>query len=237
MKSVHMTKIELELVVPLPYYIHSPKADAALPVLLFLHGVGEGFVNRKRIGHENALKQGPPKWLPLVAEDHPLRTAFTLIVPQLPERDTLWSQVVADVKDIVGPRLSNGARLYVMGFSKGGLGAFQIAAEIGARALVAIDASPMHLSIPRALEAVTSVADRPYWAVHTTYGGSESLARVQQFNEGMNASRHEGLTAPAAGKQWRTTRPMNGGTIDKHVGICDEVSKSPIPYQWLLQHP
>jgi hypothetical protein len=42
-------------------------------------------VNRKRLGHENVLKQGPPKVLPLVAENHPLLTSFTLLVPQLPE--------------------------------------------------------------------------------------------------------------------------------------------------------
>src|SRR5881396_2837531 len=70
-------------------------ADTA--VLLFLHGVGEGFRNPMiaGLGVRNLFRQGVPKVLcdpdVTLATGHPLMAgSFTVVAPQLPDRDTPW---------------------------------------------------------------------------------------------------------------------------------------------------
>ena len=61
----------MKLVVRLPYYIYPTEPAPERPILLFLHGVGEGFVSGVRIGHLNLLQQGPPKHLARLARRSP----------------------------------------------------------------------------------------------------------------------------------------------------------------------
>ena len=229
-----MTKMKLVLKLPYFYYPDPPVPEA--PVLLFLHGVGEGFVSRKQVGHLNLLQQGPPKHLDSLREDHPLRTSFTFVAPQLPERDTLWNEAVGDVEEIVDRYRSHGEKLYIMGFSKGGLGAFQLAKPLEARAIVAIDASPMRMTPQKAFDqCVATMGQRPFWAVYTN-----SLQHVQEFNELLTKSGHEGLSIPpktgARTRSFVRAPEEKGSPTLRHTWICDEVSVNVAPYKWLLQH-
>jgi predicted peptidase len=100
---------------------------------------------------------------------HPI-LRLTVVAPQLPDRDTPWTDVVDDVGKILAHYRTAGKKLYIMGFSKGGLGAFQVAAQLHADALVAIDASPMSLYTQKAFSRwVQPLREFPFWAIHTSY--------------------------------------------------------------------
>jgi hypothetical protein len=125
-----------------------------------------------------------------------------------------------------------------VGFSKGGLGAFQLAGQLHADALVTIDASPMAQPFKEA-HAQWVKNPPPFWAIHTTYAGNEGLRRVQDFNEVLTGNMHEGLAnAPKAGASWRTwlDAPAELQGTQRHTWIADRASESTAIYQWLLQH-
>lgn len=231
-----MASMKLELRVP--YYVHPPQSRR--PILLFLHGIGEGFVNKSQSGHDNALRQGPPKHLETLGPNHPLLNLFTLIVPQLPDRQTLWDAVVDDLHAILAPYRSADARLYLVGFSKGGLGAFQVAGRLGAAALVTIDASPMDLPARDALARRVNLARQPpFWAIYTSYTQNEDFWKIQEFNELLTDQVHSGLDVmPAVGRKIRTLEeaPPGMAPVARHVWLCDQVSACAAPYEWLLRH-
>jgi hypothetical protein len=223
----------------MPYHVHPEGPVPGRPILLFLHGAGEGFVSKERTGHENLFQQGPPKHLPSLSAGHLLRASFTLIAPQLPDRDTPWSAFTEDMQRLLAAH-HPGERLYVMGFSKGGLGAFQVAGQLEPAALVAIDASPMTTPPEAAVEKwVRPLGRLPFWAIHTTYPPTESLHRVQQFNELAVPQAHRALSAaPRRGEQARTCldAPSAMTPAECHVWVCDEVTTNEAAYRWLLAH-
>jgi predicted peptidase len=231
MKSVH----------GLGYYVHSGKSDHEAPVLLFLHGVGECFFNeknRQQIGPKSLFEQSVPKRLADASPDHPLRTSFILIAPQLPDRETPWINVVDELKEILVSHCSKRTKLYIIGFSKGGLGAFQVSDQLRADAMVTIDASPMN---QHAKEASNEWVKQPppFWAIHTSYRQDERFRKIQDFNELLTQQIHKGLdVSPAAQTRSRTCEPAPTGTegVERHVWICDQASTSAAPYHWLLQH-
>ena len=241
----------------LPYFLHKP--SEGLPNLLFLHGIGEAFITLKepirqddgtiqlgQIGHKNILQQGPPKFLEMgqdhaegLTENHPLWGRFTVIAPQLPDRETPWSHVTDDVKQIVSGHPAE--KLYIVGFSKGGLGTFQLAAALNANALVTIDASPMDDKPDDAVAKwVAPLGELPFWAIHTNYVPKEKFEKIKLFNEGLKKSEHKDLsTEPAPNSQSRlfVDPPSNKMTqIERHVWICDQVTKNAAPFEWLLKH-
>jgi len=169
----------MKLVFRLPYYAYPAKPTADAPVLLFLHGIGEGFVSKEQIGPQNLFQQGPPKHLGTLPATHPLRSSFTLVAPQLPDRETSWSDVINDVEQLLVSHRSHGGKLYIFGFSKGGLGAFQVAERLGADALVAVDASPMGVAPKDAVDQwVRPLGQLPFWAIHTSYAPGEERYRL-----------------------------------------------------------
>jgi hypothetical protein len=244
----------MKFVYRLPYYVYPEKPVAEAPVLLFLHGVGEGFISKEdplgrqtdgalhlgEIGHRNLLRQGPPKHLKTLPSGHPLLRSFTLVAPQLPDRDTLWGDAVDDVEKILGGHRSDGGKVYIVGFSKGGLGAFQVADRLDATALVTIDASPMDVAPKDAIEMwVKPMAKRPLWAIHTSYAPGERFRKIQEFNELLTLVMHNGISSPPkASAQWRSFEhaPAGKDPVQRHVWICDEATRSEAPYEWLLQH-
>lgn len=223
------------------YYVYSGKSDPQAPVLLFLHGVGECFFNEKnkqQIGPKNLFEQGIPKRLTDASPDHPLRTSFILIAPQLPDRETPWINVVDELKEILIRHCSKRPKLYIIGFSKGGLGAFQVSDQLHVDAMVIIDASPMNQP-PR--EACNQWVKQPppFWAIHTSYRHDESLRKIQDFNELLTRQTHQGLDIPPAAKTRSRTcepAPTEIEGVERHVWICDQASTSAAPYRWLLQH-
>jgi pimeloyl-ACP methyl ester carboxylesterase len=243
----------------LPYYLHKPVERA--PVLLFLHGIGEAFITVRepirqddgtiqlgQIGHRNILQQGPPKFLNLrpdhpkgLKTGHPLWNRFTVVAPQLPDRQTPWTDVIDDVEKIVSGHLSE--ELYIVGFSKGGLGAFQLARQLNAKALVTIDASPMDDKPGDAVtKYVTPLGEIPFWAIYTTYEPRhKKFLKIQEFNDGLLKGDPDNFSnQPAPNSQSRSRvkapedKPEEG---ERHGWICDQVTMSAAPFEWLLKHP
>ena len=220
-----------QLVLELPYLDFAP--EARLPVLLFLHGIGEGFADVQvgqspRIGHTNLLHHGPPRLLAdpgALPAEHPLCTRFRVVSPQLPDRATPWGApaAVAAVAHLLD-RLA-AEEVYIMGFSKGGRGAFELANALPAgriTALVTIDAAP--LETPPAVVFDQHLrpwldAARPAWLHYT-----DALPGVIALHE---------LVAGHQGSQILSHHPPPGG-VEAHGWLCDRVSRDPAVYNWLL---
>lgn len=110
----------------LPYLISIPEAphpDGARPLLVFLHGYGEGAPMPIR----DALTQHGP----LAPTASPLARAELIVVaPQLPVRGDLWVHQAGTVAGIVreahAAHGADPARTYLTGFSFGGNGVFDV---------------------------------------------------------------------------------------------------------------
>jgi len=237
----------MKLVLTLPYFIHTHEDDNPdIPLLLFLHGIGEGFVSRKQIGHLNLVQQGPPKYLYhfLLEENHPLRSQFTMIAPQLPERATLWNDknanIITDVQRILAGHQRERRKLYIMGFSKGGLGAFQVAQAVKPDAMVTMDASPMDEAPDDLAGKLARPAPCPFWAIYTDYDVKEDWIKIQVFNQLLSQDIHRSIEVhPPTNAKVITLLPRPkdvSSMVARHISVCDRVSKSRVPYEWLLQH-
>lgn len=240
----------------LSFVIRQPSRSDA-PVLVFLHGWREGFVDDSTRaapvrGLKNLRKHGPPKVLddpsaPLlevrrllrvkpIAPDakHPLLD-FVVVAPQLGGDDERWSAEHADeirrVLDAVAP----GKPVYLMGFSMGGKGAFELGARLGARALFAIDPSSMGDALfPASIETCSI----PYWLVYAAHPRGRLRTNITQPLDGLRGvTLHaDGLRqAPAPGGKWRSRiKPAARGSL--HEAVCADATLSPAPYAWLLSH-
>ncbi|HEX2079620.1 MAG TPA: hypothetical protein VHG08_17975 [Longimicrobium sp.] len=226
----------------LPYYVHPGTQHAGAPILLFLHGIGEGFDNNGERQTQRLFQQGPPKFIAAAPDDHVLRTSFTLIAPQLPDRPTSWASVGASVKRIVDRHRPGAQTLYLAGFSKGGLGALELAELLSPAALLTADASPMDADpAQKAGECRRALGTRPLWAIYTNYvEGVHKQWKFQAFNEALLAQVHGGLDSPPAqGAQVRTLVQAGAHVNDpvqRHVAVSDRVFLATAPYEWLLLH-
>lgn len=226
----------------LPYYVHPATQRSEAPILLFLHGIGEGFDNNGERQTQRLFQQGPPKFIAAAPADHLLRTSFTLIAPQLPDRATSWAEVGASVKHIVDRHRSGGQALYFAGFSKGGLGALELAEALSPAALLTVDASPMSADpVEMATTCARALGARPLWAIYTNYDrGAHKQWKFQSFNEALLTREHLGLdTPPDKGAQVRTLVPARPGVDDpvrRHTDVSDRAFGASAPYAWLMDH-
>lgn len=125
------TRVEPELHedAGLPYLLSVPHARAprtGWPVLFFLHGLDEGAPSPPR---DALSKHGPfaPMSFDRASRD------FIIIAPQLPTRGDVWA-LYKDEASVIVDRLNerhalDRHRLYLTGFSFGGNGVFDLAAE------------------------------------------------------------------------------------------------------------
>jgi predicted peptidase len=221
-----------------PPVVREPDGGGPAPLLVFLHGIGEGYVDKGHTGKDNLTKHGPPKHAEMLSAGHPLR-AFKLLSPQLPDRDTPWTAVVDEIEALVKQH-ANGQKVYVAGFSKGGLGTLQVAKQLGAAAAFTMDAAPMSPNPKQAaVVAHAAIKDIPFWAIHTEYEAKERHRPIQDFNESLMANIHPNLASvPQKGAAWRTLVPAPAGMTpeDRHAWMAERATTSAAPYQWLLQH-
>lgn len=227
-------------------------ANAAAPILLCLHGVGEAFRNAKirSRGVRNLLLQGVPRLLcapdAVLSPRHPLmQGAFTVVAPQLPDRDTPWQDRVDQIGAVLDTIAARDQRkVYVVGFSKGGKGAFDIAAAIGCVAFVTIDASPM-TNVPDGIAAVAkqmAACRVPFWAIWTEYPTDHALHRIPTLHEQVGVHQHDAgswdeLTAPSANTAVKSRIVMDHEAADnRHGALCSAICASAVPYAWLQAH-
>jgi pimeloyl-ACP methyl ester carboxylesterase len=224
-------------------------ADA---VLVFLHGVGEAFLNTDSgsVGFKHLFQQGVPKALYDPAAElrggHPLSTgAFVVVAPLLGQRHTSWTEGGhgQQVRDVLNTIAAESARqVYVMGFSKGGQAAFRLASELRAKAIVTIDASPMGEK-PEVVAREISRCTVPFWALYTTYPQGHRLEpRIPPMHDAMDVPLHaagawDNLSAPATRTRSKSLIVMDHEDAgSRHGALCTAVTRAPGPFEWLLKH-
>lgn len=198
------------------------------PLILFLHGIGE----RGRSGAEldRVTAWGLPKFrrqrTPLVDGAFP----FLVVAPQCPPENTWCDEMILDaldrlVADLVENDRADPDRLFLTGFSMGGIGAFCLALRHPDRfAAVAIVCG--RCPTPEALPAL---AGRPLWVA---YADDDEIAELtagsKQVIDTFAGSRH--LTTRVFRLGWRDG-------LGPHVRTCDHAYAEPDLYHWFLEHP
>jgi predicted peptidase len=118
--------VQLQAASPLKYWLYLPEnydrdERARFPLLLFLHGGGEGGDDLERV-----KKHGPPKLI-AAGRDFP----FLMLAPQNPSETQFWDdQQLSRLLDDVESRYRVDAdRVYLTGLSRGAFGAWRLAMQ------------------------------------------------------------------------------------------------------------
>ncbi len=184
-----------------------PQQKASYPLMVFLHGGGEG-------GDDIELvkKHGPPK---LIAQgrDFP----FYMFAPQNPYKKGLWDDQLVDkmVDKLVDSLNIDTTRIYLVGMSRGGYGVWQMAINHPDKyaAMISVCAA----TIP--MVYVTWISPMPVWLFH---GEKDELVPVEQTVE--------------AYKKMKPTNPNVKLTLypeAKHNSWIATFENEAV-YQWLL---
>jgi predicted peptidase len=178
------------------------------PLLLFLHGIGESGTDLEKV-----KAYGPPKLFPQYGLDR-----FSLVAPQCPE-GRFWDGGLLSsfVEKAIEKVNADVRRIYVTGFSMGGFGAWDLAAEIPERfaavAIVSGGGNPSHAAIFLSL---------PVWLFHSA---ADEAVKVENSDGLFEALRSQ--NAPVTYTRYRDAA---------HVATCEQAYTSSILYDWLLQH-
>lgn len=204
----------------LPFLLYTPsnyQAGQKVPVLLFLHGLGES-------GDEN-FKQlavhGPPKRVAKEGKEFP----FVIVSPQSPKPGKDREDVVESWKvdelmallDHVEEHLSiDTSRVYLSGLSMGGFGTWRLAATHPERFAAAIP-----ICGGGKTEWADQLATLPIWAFH---GGKDFVVELKESEEMVAAIQRAG------GDVKLTIYPEAGHDS------WTETYANPEVYAWLLRH-
>lgn len=202
-----------------------PGAEASPPpVILFLHGMGE----RGEGGAElaAAVRWGLPKFRAEGRRLLPTPFPFLLVVPQCPKANT-WcdeTMLLALGHLLDGPVAQRGdaSRLYLTGFSMGGIGAFCLALRQPHR-FAALASVCGTCTTP---DALPSLAHLPLWIA---YGEDDEISELTE------GSRE--IAARLAGHGRLVERPYrlgHKGGLGPHVRTADAAYAEPALYDWLL---
>jgi predicted peptidase len=177
------------------------------PLLLFLHGIGERGTDLEKV-----KAYGPPKLFPQYGLDR-----FSLLAPQCPE-GRFWDGGLLNifVERVVGQVNADVRRIYLTGFSMGGFGAWELAAEIPERfaavAIVSGGGNPLH---------ARKFSSLPIWLFHSAADEAIKVENGDTLFESLRAQ-----NAPV-----NYTRYHDAG----HVATCERAYTSSLLYDWLLQ--
>lgn len=218
------------------------KSGPELPVLVFLHGIGEAYFNSKngKTGLQGLVEHGIPRMLydgSVLASG--VLAKFNLVVPQLSDRDGDWNANVNQIRRSIGAIREDTAPVYIAGFSKGGRAAFEIAKTLTCRAILTIDAAPMEAPVDTLGRAI-SQCDVPFWAIHTDYPAPHKFSPIPELHAKITATDHPAgnLTQqPSANGHFKSLLRLDTVPEDRrHIELLDTVTKATAPFEWLLQH-
>lgn len=202
-------------------------AEAPPPLILFLHGIGErghGGDELDRVaawGLPKLRRRGEPR----LAGGFP----FLVVAPQCPP-DRTWcdTDILAALDRLVDGLVDGGradpSRLYLTGFSMGGIGAFCLALRNPAR-FAAVATVCGRCPTPDVLPVL---ATRPLWVA---FAADDEIAELAA------GSRH--VVETLAGSPLLATRVYRLGWQDglgPHVRTADQAYAEPDLYSWFLAH-
>ncbi len=136
-------------------------ACVSCPIIVFLHGSGEGGTDINLV-----YKHGLPKLLKASSKKY--ITGFRVIVPQMPAGN--WLGKVEDRKIIkylkwVRANIPNDSNIFLTGLSMGGLGAWQTTYDLESKGLVR-GIAPVSASSSYPGAKITADRKIPVWAIH-----------------------------------------------------------------------
>jgi predicted peptidase len=151
MALTHTDSLQYLLYTPPAY---TPEGDTLLPLLLFLHGGGEGGTDLEKV-----KTHGPPMMV-----DTGMVFPFFVLSPQNPREKGLWDEhAVARLLDsIMAEYPVDPARVYLTGLSRGGYGAWRMAMQYPGKFAALV---PICGVVPGGVYA-SWVPDIPIWVFH-----------------------------------------------------------------------
>lgn len=166
---------------PLKYLLHIPagvlpegrKTNAKkFPMVLFLHGGGEGGNNLDAV-----KKHGLPK---LIAAGR--QFPFFVVAPQNPSKTQFWDdqKLIQLIDELVADHPIDSSRIYLTGLSRGGYGAWRLAIQNPNRF-----AAVLPISGGGPLPYVKRLKDVPIWIFHGEQDPVIPVGESQRLNEAL----------------------------------------------------
>jgi predicted peptidase len=189
--------------------------STAMPLLVFLHGIGERGTDPSIIANYSLPR--------MLAEGKQI--PFIVVSPQCPV-ETRWdphtAKVIAVMDEVRGQYNIDPQRIYLTGFSMGGQGTFFVAADFPDRfAAFAPVASRVPPYDEGLLERLCAASHRPFWLFH---GEADDQIPVSEVY------RYEAALKQCGGLVPRLTTIANLGHSTQPVYDNDEL------YAWFLAH-
>jgi predicted peptidase len=202
-----------------PYLLYTPDNFAEgdkLPLIVFLHGVGERGTDPNLV-----LKWSLPRYL------HEGNELPAIVVSPQCAEDTKWEfipeKIVEFTDSIIATQPVNTNRVYLTGFSMGGRGTWAVAVHAPEK-FAAL--APVAGRIPVKdgfLDEVCVLKDKPIWVFH---GAMDTAVEVENSDTTVQTLRECGAT------NLKYTRYDDAD----HGQASDRTYSSPEFYDWLLQH-
>ena len=194
---------------PLRYLLYIPKTEAneSLPLVLFLHGGGEGGNDIEKV-----KKHGLPKLI-----DEGRNFPFIVVSPQNPSESQFWDdqQLIRLVDELVAELPIDPSRIYLTGLSRGGFGVWRLAIQNPHRFAAIV---PICGGGPAPY--AKKLKDVPVWVFH---GARDPVIPLEESQRMVDALRKAGNNVKF------TIYPEA-----KH-DAWTESYESPELYQWLLK--
>jgi predicted peptidase len=205
-----------EGVLPHLFYTPGNVASDALPLIVFLHGVGERGTDPNLV-----RKWSLPKFLDMGNE-----LPVIALSPQCP-MDTRWDfiadSVLELVDNIVAAHPVNPQRIYLTGFSMGGRGTWAIAVQTPDKFAAYAPVAGRIPEMDGFLDKVCVLKDKPIWVFH---GVKDEAVEVANSDTLVQTLRDCGAS------NLKYTRYDDAG----HGEASDWTYSNMEFYDWLLQH-
>ncbi|MEJ2512566.1 MAG: PHB depolymerase family esterase [Anaerolineales bacterium] len=188
MKQQHQSfQTTIQKNISLQYLLYTPKnyhsSEKDLPLVLFLHGIGE-----RGTDLELVKLFGIPKEI-----ENGVEFPFLVVSPQCPE-DTIWANELDALHALLGHIIEtyrvDTSRIYLTGLSMGGNGAWHLAASYPSMFAAVVPICGWANTLIGFPERIKVLRDVPVWVFHgekdeiVPLKGSQELVDVLKANQG-----------------------------------------------------